>query len=47
MGEHTSKHRVAGEQSRSTLGALIHAAADFGHREHPDRSMANAQIGAW
>jgi transposase-like protein len=26
MGEHTSKPRVAGEQGRSTLGALIHAA---------------------
>ena len=26
MGEHTSKHAVAGEQGRSTLGALIHAA---------------------
>ena len=25
MGEHTSKPRVAGEQGRSTLGALIHA----------------------
>jgi hypothetical protein len=21
--------------------------AHFGHREHPDRSMVNAQIGAW
>jgi hypothetical protein len=26
MGEHTSKPRVAGEQGRSTLGELIHAA---------------------
>jgi len=26
MGEHTSKPRLAGEQGRSTLGALIHAA---------------------
>jgi len=26
MGEHTSKQRVAGEQGRSTLGVLIHAA---------------------
>ena len=26
MGEHISKPRVAGEQGRSTLGALIHAA---------------------
>ena len=26
MREHTSKRRVASEQDRSTLGALIHAA---------------------
>ena len=26
MGEHTSTQRVAGEQGRSTLGVLIHAA---------------------
>ena len=36
---------VATAQKYPTL--YMSYTAHFGHREHPDRSMVNAQIGAW
>ena len=44
LGKYLRGLTAAVSQARMTREA---PGAHFGHREHPDRSMVNAQIGAW